>query len=158
ETARDEAVLAAADAVAVVAAGLGVESVSGAVSLPVTHGWTYELHATAAASVTLNAPLGSQVAIIWTGTTGALEGRPVADGEAWAAVRLTAGWSLFPVNLAPPDTTPPTPGAIAGSAITSTGFTLTISGASDAGGLHATPYAFSTDNGSTWSAYQAGAS
>ncbi|HEY3484972.1 MAG TPA: hypothetical protein VGK49_06280 [Ilumatobacteraceae bacterium] len=53
------------------------------------------------------------------------------------------------------DVTPPNPGTIAGSAITSTGFTLTISGASDAGGLHATPYAFSTDNGASWSPFQA---
>ena len=55
------------------------------------------------------------------------------------------------------DVTNPTPGTLASSAITSSGFTLTVSGASDAGGLHATPYAYSTDNGSTWSAWQAGA-
>lgn len=53
------------------------------------------------------------------------------------------------------DVTAPNPGTIAGSAITSSGFTLTISGASDAGGLHATPYAFSTDNGASWSPFQA---
>lgn len=55
------------------------------------------------------------------------------------------------------DVTNPTPGTLASSAITSSGFTLTVTGASDAGGLHATPYAYSTDNGSTWSAWQAGA-
>lgn len=57
-----------------------------------------------------------------------------------------------------PDVTPPTPGTLDSSAITTSGFTLTVTGASDAGvGLHATPYRFSTDNGSTWSAWQAGA-
>lgn len=44
---------------------------------------------------------------------------------------------------------------MAASAITTSGFTLTVSGASDAGGLHAQPYAFTTDGGTTWSAYQA---
>lgn len=56
------------------------------------------------------------------------------------------------------DVTNPNPGTLASSAITATGFTLTVTGASDAGGLHATtPYAYSTNNGSTWSAWQAGA-
>lgn len=53
------------------------------------------------------------------------------------------------------DSTPPTVGTMAASAITATGFTLTVSGASDAVGLHAQPYAFTTDGGTTWSAYQA---
>lgn len=55
----------------------------------------------------------------------------------------------------PPDVTPPTPGTVAGSNITSTSFDLTITGASDETALHATPYAFSTDNGTSWSAFQA---
>ena len=55
---------------------------------------------------------------------------------------------------APPDVTAPTPGTVAGSAITQTTFTLTASGAADETALHAQPYAFSTDNGASWSAYQ----
>lgn len=54
----------------------------------------------------------------------------------------------------PTDVTAPTVGTMAASSITNTGFTLTVSGASDAGGLHATPYAFTIDGGTTWSAYQ----
>ena len=53
------------------------------------------------------------------------------------------------------DTTPPTVGTLAGSAITDDGFTLTATGASDETALHAQPYRFSTDDGSTYSAYQA---
>ena len=56
------------------------------------------------------------------------------------------------------DVTLPTVGTMAASSITSSGFTLTVSGAADeagGSGLHATPYAFTTDNGETWTAYQA---
>lgn len=57
------------------------------------------------------------------------------------------------------DNTVPTAGTSASSSITSTGFTLTVTGASDAGvGLAAKPYRFSTDGGETWSAWQAAAS
>lgn len=49
----------------------------------------------------------------------------------------------------------PTAGTVAGSSITTTGFTLTVSGASDTGGLAALPYRFSTDGGATWTAWQA---
>ena len=55
------------------------------------------------------------------------------------------------------DTTPPVVGTMAASAITTSGFTLTVSGASDGTALHSQPYAFTTDNGATWSAYQASA-
>ena len=55
------------------------------------------------------------------------------------------------------DETPPTAGTLAGSAITETGFTLTVSGASDETALHATPYDFSLDDGATWLGYQAAA-
>lgn len=53
------------------------------------------------------------------------------------------------------DQTNPAAGTVAGSSITATGFTLTVSGSSDAGGLAAAPYRFSTDGGATWTAYQA---
>ena len=52
-----------------------------------------------------------------------------------------------------PDTTNPTAGTLAPSAITDTGFTLTISGAADAGGLHAQPYTFDEGSG-TFGAWQ----
>lgn len=54
----------------------------------------------------------------------------------------------------PPDVTNPTAGTLASSNITSTTFDLTVSGAADETALHAQPYRFSTDNGSTWSPYQ----
>lgn len=63
--------------------------------------------------------------------------------------------SLFTADAAP-DTTPPTAGTLAASAITSSGFTLTVTGAVDDVALHATPYSFSTNNGGAWSAYQSG--
>lgn len=53
------------------------------------------------------------------------------------------------------DTTVPTAGTLASSSVGATGFTLTVTGASDAGvGLAAKPYRFSTDDGATWSAWQ----
>jgi hypothetical protein len=59
-------------------------------------------------------------------------------------------------SIAGGDTTGPVAGTLASSAITTTGFTLTVTGASDAGqGLHGLPYRFTTDGGSTWSAWQA---
>ena len=63
--------------------------------------------------------------------------------------------ATFPAPPPPPDTTLPTPGTLAAPAIMSSGFTLTVTGASDETALHATPYAFSTDNGDTYSAWQA---
>ena len=53
------------------------------------------------------------------------------------------------------DSTSPLAGTLAASAITDTGFTLTVTGASDNTALHAEPYQFSTDNDSSWSAWQA---
>ena len=55
------------------------------------------------------------------------------------------------------DYTAPVPGTIAASSITSTGFTLTVSGASDVGGLHAEPYSVTTDDGATCTAWQTAA-
>lgn len=53
------------------------------------------------------------------------------------------------------DQTRPVAGTVAGSSISSTGFTLTVSGASDAGvGLDPEPYRFSTDGGVTWTEWQ----
>ena len=80
--------------------------------------------------------------------------------RAYDAAGNRSGWSAAAsaTTSAPSaDSTPPTAGTLASSSITNTGFTLTVSGASDAVALHATPYAFSTNNGSTWSAWQASA-
>lgn len=72
-----------------------------------------------------------------------------------AAGNVSVGASVSVTTGVSGDTVPPTPGTIAGSAVTSSGFTLTISGASDETALSATPYSFSTNNGSTWSTFQA---
>ena len=75
-----------------------------------------------------------------------------------AAGNVTVGTAVVQAtDAAPADSTPPTVGTLAGSSITSSGFTLTVSGAADEAALHATPYRFSTDNGATYSAYQSSA-
>ncbi|WP_114202854.1 fibronectin type III domain-containing protein [Janibacter anophelis] len=78
--------------------------------------------------------------------------------RAYDAAGNRSTWSATAnaTTLAGPDVTAPIPGTLAASGATTGGFTLTVTGASDAGaGLHATPYRFSTDNGTTWSAWQA---
>ena len=77
------------------------------------------------------------------------------DGTQWFVVEVTGWVGAEPVD--PGDVTAPTAGTLAGSAITSSGFTLTVAGADDETALHATPYAFSTNGGSSYSAWQAGA-
>lgn len=77
------------------------------------------------------------------------------DGTEWAKVGTgtlgaTGGGS-------PTDTTPPTAGTL-DVATATTGATLTVTGALDETALHATPYAYSSDGGTTWTAWQAGAS
>ena len=53
------------------------------------------------------------------------------------------------------DVTVPVAGTLAASAPTTSGFTLTVSGASDSGvGLHSKPYRFSTNDGGVWSDWQ----
>ena len=52
------------------------------------------------------------------------------------------------------DLAAPTVGTLAASSITSTGFTLTVSGASDETALNELPYSFTTDGGATWTTYQ----
>lgn len=61
--------------------------------------------------------------------------------------------ATFPAVVAP-DTTPPTPGTLTSSLVNATSFLLIAGSAFDAGGLHAQPYRFSIDGGSTWSAWQ----
>ena len=68
----------------------------------------------------------------------------------------SGGWS-FTFSSGTVDVTAPTAGSLVASSVTASGFTLTVTGASDAIGLHAQPYAFSTDGGSTWTPWQASA-
>ncbi len=79
--------------------------------------------------------------------------------RAYDAAGNRSGWSTVATETtdAAADVTAPTVGTLAGSAITSSGFTLTISGAADETALHATPYRFSTDDGATYSAWQTSA-
>ena len=73
-----------------------------------------------------------------------------------AAGNITEGTAVTDSTTAvPADSTPPTAGTLASSAITETTATLTVSGAADETTLHAQPYRFSTDNGATYTAYQA---
>lgn len=98
----------------------------------------------------------------------------VADGDTLPSVSLASGsetwlgftWSealagWIPTLLftaTPADVTPPVAGTLSSSSVTAGGFTLNVVGASDTRGLHAQPYSFSTDGGTTWSAYQTAAS
>jgi hypothetical protein len=68
----------------------------------------------------------------------------------WTYRTLDVGEGVVPA----PEAVAPTAGTLASSAITDTTFTLTVSGASDETALHASPYAFSTDDGGSWTAYQ----
>lgn len=70
-----------------------------------------------------------------------------------SAVLVAQGFTTAGV----PDTIPPQSGALSSSAVGGFGFTLTVAGASDEGELHSAPYAFSTDDGVTWSQWQSAA-
>lgn len=140
----------------IVTTGLHQQTVAGAVTLGVQHEHVYELTGGTSPAVTLDGYPGAQVAIVWAGTAGTVEGQPVADGETWVAVRLSSGWRLYAVsNPVPGDETAPTAGTLSASSISDAGFTLTVTGASDDVALHASPFRFSTDNGATWSGWQA---
>ena len=95
-----------------------------------------------------------------TGTTG---GSIIINGDGTEApeaeARLDArAQSLEDALAGVVDRTDPVAGTMASSFITATGFTLTVSGASDAGvGLDAEPYRFSTDGGVTWTEWQTAA-
>lgn len=82
-----------------------------------------------------------------------------AAGAREMGKRLFEAWAGAPAPAPDPDdVTPPVAGTLAASAINDTGLTLTVTGASDETALAAAPYSFSTNNGSTWSAYGASAS
>ena len=86
-----------------------------------------------------------------------IEGEDPVTATAW---RMAEGWVYSISGLSgveppdPGDTTPPVAGTLASSDITDSGFTLTVTGASDESALHSLPYAFSIDNGATWSGWQ----
>lgn len=62
------------------------------------------------------------------------------------------------VDIAEDDRTDPVAGTLAASSLATTSFTLTVTGASDAGiGLDSEPYRFSTDGGVTWTEWQTAA-
>ena len=71
-----------------------------------------------------------------------------------------SGWWLNTdgVNPPEPDVDAPVPGTLSASGVTDSGFTLTVTGASDETALDPQPYRFSTNNGSSWSGWQAEAS
>lgn len=83
---------------------------------------------------------------------------PTAGSETWIGFVWSPAISKWIPTLiqtiTPPDTVPPTVGTMASSSIAVTTYTLTVTGASDARGLDSAPYSFSTDNGSSWSAWQ----
>lgn len=118
---------------------------------------THALTLTGNTTITLANPTnGRTVAIFATGTdtyTLTVEGTAVPSGEC-VAVRVRGAWKVRVIG----DATAPTAGTLSSSSITSSGFTLTATGAADETALHATPYSFSTDNGSTWSSWQSSAS
>ncbi|MBS0231732.1 MAG: hypothetical protein JSS52_11325 [Proteobacteria bacterium] len=137
--------------------GVHQQDVTGATAVTVTNGHLYELTGTGAATVTLSGTVGAQVAIRWAGVAGTVAGAVVTDGNTYVAVRWSAGWTVLQVGVpAVPDTTNPTAGTLSVTVATTTA-TLTVTGAMDDVALHATPYAYSKDNGTTWSAWQADA-
>jgi len=87
--------------------------------------------------------------IMWIGDTGVVPLNAVEND-----MIFTADPGVEPD---PSDTTPPTVGTMTASAVTDTGFTLTVTGASDETALAATPYGFSLNDGATWTPYQASA-
>ena len=82
-----------------------------------------------------------------------LEGVKFNPAVTHTNVRVDTAWMDGADTM--PDTTAPTAGTLTASDVSESSFTLTVSGASDAGGgLHATPYAFDTGSG-TFGAWQA---
>lgn len=76
------------------------------------------------------------------------------DGTTGGSIQLACDGT----NAGLSDNTNPVPGTVVASSILTTSFTLTVTGASDAGaGLDAEPYRVSTDAGSTWTEWQTSA-
>lgn len=99
-----------------------------------------------------------------TGTTETVTGLTPAteydfEVRAYDAAGNRSAWSTVATETtsAVVDTTTPTAGTLAGSSITDTGFTLTVTGATDETALAAEPYSFDPGTG-VFGAYQASAS
>lgn len=130
-------------------AGITAQSVAGVVSVPVTHGFTYELTATGDSTITLTGEDGAQVAAVLAtgGFAVTIAGNVLTNGT-YVARKQTAGWVLYPVGTARTDITPPIAGTL-GVAVTETTGALTVTGAMDDVARHANPYRYSEDDGTT---------
>lgn len=125
--------------------GSGIEEVSGTMVLDSSGPAIREFFTTGATTFNANGadtPIGAYAAVVWRRTGSGSWGYQVVQ-ETWTTPTPT------------PDTTAPVAGTLAVTT-TDTTATLTVTGASDNRG--SVSYAFSKDNGSTWSAWQTGAS
>lgn len=130
-------------------------TVSGATNVAVLQEKIYVL--TGSGTVTLTGEVGVMAAIVLA-TGMRVAGYSVPAGR-WGVVNWPdTGWKIH--TLSEPlagDTTPPTPGALAPLVMDTHGL-LRVSGAVDESAPHEMPYRFSTDGGSTYTAWQASAS
>ena len=125
--------------------GSGIEEVSGTVTLDTSGAPIREFFTTGATTFKANGAdtlLSSFIAVVWRRNSQGSWGYQVVQ-DSWTTPTPT------------PDTTPPVAGTLAVTT-TDTTATLTVTGASDDRG--SVSYAFSKDNGSTWSAWQTGPS
>lgn len=125
--------------------GGGVQLVSGTVTLDATGAPIREFYTTGASVFRANGvdtPLGAYTAVVW---------RRTAQGS-WGYQVVQDGWTT---PTPTPDTTAPVAGTLTVT-VTDVKADLTVSGASDDRGV--VSYAFSKDNGTTWTAYQDAAS
>ena len=120
----------------------------------------YDLEDLAIASYHIAIPEGSDVELSDITPVEASSGSGGWGGDV-VIVDGTAPYDGWLVLTGPPDTTAPTGGTLS-AADTGTGrISMSITGAADnvgGKGLHAQPYAFSTDGGTTFSAWQSSAS
>lgn len=112
-------------------------------------------------SPTITAPVGT--ALSWAGGVAPTGSTAPATIDVYVFVKSGTLWlgslsGSFPdPTYVAPDTTPPTAGTLTSSAITASGFTLTVGSPNDDVALHATPFRFSTNNGGAYSAWQSSA-
>ena len=129
---------------------------AGAVSYDSTTG-THALTMMADTNVLLvNGVNGATVSVWATGDFAlTVEGVAVSTGECVCAY-IRDAWEVRIIGAAPDegDVTPPTAGTLSATGKTSSGFTLTVSGAADETALDPAPFSFSINNGTTWTAYQ----
>lgn len=155
---------AASASAAATAAQAAADAISGGVIGGGSSSSALIISAGGAIDLNNSVPNGTLVGYRFTGTA-TVEGATVAAGS-YMFTRETdtslapLGWLIKPLDegtalsAGPVDSTAPGAGTLASSAITSSGATVTVSSASDETALHASPYSFSKDNGTTWTAYQ----